>query len=115
MYHYLVLHFQNVDALIHVVWYVLPAPLIVDLYLIYAQELQGLTSSWLLGNIPFTEPAFQLQTVMNVPIIVMVQSLYALRLWRRKSAQTSPFSDPLNLFVSSQLSPRLDSTLDGMW
>ncbi|KAF9647025.1 hypothetical protein BDM02DRAFT_3188351 [Thelephora ganbajun] len=46
MYHYLVLHFYNIDALIHVVW------------------------------------SFKLQTVMNVPIIVMVQALYALRLWK---------------------------------
>jgi len=46
MYYYLILHFQNVDALVHVVW------------------------------------SFKLQTIMNVPIIVMVQSLYALRLWR---------------------------------
>jgi hypothetical protein len=46
MYYYLVLHYSNIDALIHIVW------------------------------------SFKLQTVMNVPIIVMVQGLYALRLWR---------------------------------
>jgi len=36
---------------------------------------------------------------MNVPIIVMVQGLYALRLWRRESAHMFPFADSLKTFV----------------
>jgi hypothetical protein len=32
MYYYLILHFQNVEALIHVVWYVDPLAIIADLH-----------------------------------------------------------------------------------
>lgn len=85
------IHFGGIDALIHIVWYVKSTLSFLDLCSILVQEFQGLTNSYMFGKASdFTVFLFQLQTVMNVPVIVMVQGLYALKLWRRKSAHKLP-------------------------